>query len=124
MKNTDFLGTRVKTLASTGLSPYEIEEQLNITHYTIHINFHSALMAGYEKAERKAQAELHKLRMQHKREMEKLNKAEMSDEEYRELKKALDRDYYHLHKEDINNRRKTKQLEERIRKKSRRSDES
>lgn len=81
-------------------------------------------MDGYVKAERKAQAELYRLKQQHKREMEKLNKAEMSEEEKRQLRNALERDYYHLHKEDINNRRKTKQLEERIRKKSRRSDES
>ncbi len=125
MRNMDFLRTRVKILASTGLSPYQIEEQLNITHYTIHINFHSALMDGYEKAERKAQAELHKIRMKHKREMEKLNKADdMSEEKARLLRNALERDFYNLNKEEIKRRRKSKNLEERIRNKSRRSDES
>lgn len=124
MKNTDFLRIRVKALASTGLSPYEIEGRLSIPHYTIHINFHNALMDGYEKAERKAQAELYRLKQQHKREMEKLNKAEMSEEEKRQLRNALERDYYHLNKEEIKKRRNSKNLEERIRRKSRRSDES
>ena len=124
MKNMDFLRTRVKTLASAGFSPFEIEEKLNITHYTIHTTFHQALMDGYEKAERKAQAELYRLKQQHKREMEKLNKAEMSEEEKRQLRNALERDYYHLNKEEIKKRRNSKNLEERIRRKSRRSDES
>lgn len=82
-------------------------------------------MDGYEKAERKAQAELHKIRMKHKREMEKLNKADdMSEEKARLLRNALERDFYNLNKEEIKRRRKSKNLEERIRNKSRRSDES
>ena len=33
----NFLDQRIKTFASQGLSPYEIEEKLGIKHYTIHI---------------------------------------------------------------------------------------
>ena len=42
----NFLDQRIKTFASQGLSPYEIEEKLGIKHYTIHIEHHEALMAG------------------------------------------------------------------------------
>lgn len=55
----NFLDQRIKTFASQGLSPYEIEEKLGFKHYTIHIEHHEALMAGYSfdvKSEKKLAA--------------------------------------------------------------------
>ena len=41
----NLLDQRIRTFASQGLSPYEIEERLGMEHYTIHIKYHQALMA-------------------------------------------------------------------------------
>ena len=36
-------------LATAGKTPYEIEEELGLAHYTIHLSYHHALMVGYER---------------------------------------------------------------------------
>lgn len=41
---------QIRMLAAAGRTPYEIEEELGMKHYTIHIAHHRALMAGYEKS--------------------------------------------------------------------------
>lgn len=62
------IGVEITRLASLGTTPLEIEKQLGFSPYTIHINYHHALMEGYsirqdwleakekEKAERKKKA--------------------------------------------------------------------
>lgn len=47
----NLLDHRIKTFASQGLSPYEIEEKLGFKHYTIHIEHHEALMEGYARSD-------------------------------------------------------------------------
>lgn len=47
----NLLDQRIKTFASQGLSPYEIEEKLGFKHYTIHIEHHEALMEGYARSD-------------------------------------------------------------------------
>lgn len=38
---------RITRLAAIGRSPYQIEAELGIPHYTIHQKYHAALQAGY-----------------------------------------------------------------------------
>lgn len=52
----NLLDQRIRTFASQGLSPYEIEEKLGLQHYTIHIKYHQALMNGYATAPASGQA--------------------------------------------------------------------
>ena len=40
----------ITRLAALGCSPYQIEEELRIPHYTIHQKYHDALQAGYARA--------------------------------------------------------------------------
>ena len=40
---------QVRILATAGKTPYEIEEELGLAHYTIHLSYHHALMVGYER---------------------------------------------------------------------------
>jgi len=40
---------QVRMLATAGKTPYEIEEELGLAHYTIHLSYHHALMVGYER---------------------------------------------------------------------------
>lgn len=40
---------QVRILATAGRTPYEIEEELGLAHYTIHLSYHRALMVGYER---------------------------------------------------------------------------
>lgn len=47
----NLLDQRIRTFASQGLSPYEIEEKLGLQHYTIHIEHHHALMEGYARSD-------------------------------------------------------------------------
>ena len=47
----NLLDQRIRTFASQGLSPYEIEERLGMEHYTIHIEHHHALMEGYARSD-------------------------------------------------------------------------
>lgn len=46
----------ITRLASLGQSPYQIEETLKIPHYTIHLRYHAALMAGYEARARRCES--------------------------------------------------------------------
>jgi hypothetical protein len=41
------LEDRILRLARLGMTPYQIEEQLGIKHFTIHIGYHKTLMQGY-----------------------------------------------------------------------------
>lgn len=41
------LEDRILRLARLGMTPYQIEEQLGIKHFTIHISYHKVLQQGY-----------------------------------------------------------------------------
>ena len=41
------LEDRILRLVRLGMTPYQIEEQLGIKHFTIHIGYHKTLMQGY-----------------------------------------------------------------------------
>lgn len=45
------LEDRILRLARLGMTPYQIEEQLGIKHFTIHISCHKTLMQGYSENE-------------------------------------------------------------------------
>lgn len=45
------LEDRILRLARLGMTPYQIEEQLGIKHFTIHIGYHKTLMQGYSENE-------------------------------------------------------------------------
>lgn len=45
------LEDRILRLARLGMTPYQIEEQLGIKHFTIHISYHKTLMQGYSENE-------------------------------------------------------------------------
>lgn len=42
----------ITRLAAIGRSPYQIESELGIPHYTIHLQYHAALQAGYARMAR------------------------------------------------------------------------
>lgn len=46
----------ITRLATMGRSPYQIEEALGMPHYTIHLRYHAALMAGYEARARRGES--------------------------------------------------------------------
>ena len=87
----DLLRDQVSSLAAQGFSPYEIEEQLGMEHYTIHIHHHADLMVGYraylaKKSARAKAAELPKTpeeieerRRQYQREYWKNNKRRLRE---------------------------------------------
>lgn len=41
------LEDRILRLARLGMTPYQIEEQLGVKHFTIHIGYHKVLQQGY-----------------------------------------------------------------------------
>lgn len=41
------LEDRILRLARLGMTPYQIEEQLGIKHFTIHLGYHKVLQQGY-----------------------------------------------------------------------------
>ena len=45
------LEDRILRLARLGMTPYQIEEQLGIKHFTIHIGYHKVLQQGYSENE-------------------------------------------------------------------------
>lgn len=45
------LEDRILRLARLGMTPYQIEEQLGIKHFTIHIGYHKTLQQGYSENE-------------------------------------------------------------------------
>lgn len=45
------LEDRILRLARLGMTPYQIEEQLGIKHFTIHIGYHKTPMQGYSENE-------------------------------------------------------------------------
>lgn len=46
------LEDRILRLARLGMTPYQIEEQLGIKHFTIHIGYHKVLQQGTPKTMR------------------------------------------------------------------------
>lgn len=46
----------VRSLASEGLSPKEIEDKLGMKPYTIHMTYHKDLMEGYKKRTKKLES--------------------------------------------------------------------
>lgn len=86
----NLLDQRIRTFASQGLSPYEIEERLGMEHYTIHIKYHQALMNGYTTAPASGQA--HALSAEEKAERKRERAKEHREEynrKYRELYHAM-----------------------------------
>ena len=73
----------IRRLASLGVSPQEIEQQLGIPPFTIHMHFHMDLMTGYVKyeerlqtdAEYKAQRRAEKVRLRNREHMRKMRRA-------------------------------------------------
>lgn len=45
------LEDRILNLARLGFTPYQIEEGLDMEHFTIHIKYHQVLMKGYSETE-------------------------------------------------------------------------
>ena len=81
----NLLDQRIRTFASQGLSPYEIEERLGMEHYTIHIKYHQALMNGYTTAPASGQA--HALSAEEKAERKRERAKERWEEKKEEAKK-------------------------------------
>lgn len=81
----NLLDQRIKTFASQGLSPYEIEEKLGIKHYTIRIEHHEALMNGYVTAP--ASGRVHTLSAEEKAERKRERAKERWEEKKEEAKK-------------------------------------
>ena len=81
----NLLDQRIRTFASQGLSPYEIEERLGMEHYTIHIKYHQALMNGYTMAPASGQA--HALSAEEKAERKRERAKERREEKKAEAKK-------------------------------------
>lgn len=112
----NLLDQRIRTFASQGLSPYEIEEKLGLQHYTIHIEHHHALMEGYarsdngeKEAERKERRrELNRAYEARHREERRRKKQErfQNDPEYRECQKAAYKRYREKHALELSARRK------------------
>lgn len=112
----NFLDQRIKTFASQGLSPYEIEEKLGFKHYTIHIEHHEALMAGYSfdvKSEKKLAAKERKRDYQrayeanHRKERARKKRQRYeNDPEFRERMKAAYKRYREKHALEISARNK------------------
>ncbi len=81
----------ITRLAAMWRSPYQIESELGIPHYTIHQKYHAALMAGYSR-----RADLNDSKS-------KASKAESTEcgEMERKRDRANRRDYYQKHKTEI-----------------------
>ena len=112
----NFLDQRIKTFASQGLSPYEIEEKLGIKHYTIHIEHHEALMARYSfdvKSEKKLAAKERKRDYQrayeanHRKERKRIHQERYANDlEYRKRIQEAQKRYREKHALELNARRK------------------
>ena len=112
----NFLDQRIKTFASQGLSPYEIEEKLGIKHYTIHIEHHEALMAGYSsdtKSEKKLAAKERKRDYQrayeanHRKERKRIHQERYANDlEYRKRIQEAEKRYREKHALELSARRR------------------
>ncbi len=120
----NLLDQRIRTFASQGLSPYEIEERLGMEHYTIHIKYHQALMNGYttapasgqahalsaeEKAERKrerAKERREEKKAEAKKQGEVPKRVEMTHEERLARRREYDARYRRKHREEYNRKRR------------------
>ncbi len=120
----NLLDQRIRTFASQGLSPYEIEEKLGLQHYTIHIKYHQALMNGYatapasgqahalsaeEKAERKrerAKERREEKKAEAKKQGEVPKRVEMTHEERLARRREYDARYRRKHREEYNRKRR------------------
>lgn len=112
----NFLDQRIKTFASQGLSPYEIEEKLGIKHYTIHIEHHEALMAGYSsdtKSEKKLAAKERKRDYQrayeanHRKERKRIHQERYANDlEYRKRIQEAQKRYREKHALELSARRR------------------
>lgn len=112
----NFLDQRIKTFASQGLSPYEIEEKLGVKHYTIHIEHHEALMAGYSsdtKSEKKLAAKERKREYQrayeanHRKERKRIHQERYANDlEYRKRIQEAQKRYREKHALELSARRR------------------
>lgn len=120
----NLLDQRIRTFASQGLSPYEIEEKLGLQHYTIHIKYHQALMNGYatapasgqartlsaeEKAERKrerAKERWEEKKEEAKKQGEVPKRVEMTHGERLARRREYDARYRRKHREEYNRKRR------------------
>ncbi len=112
----NLLDQRIRTFASQGLSPYEIEERLGMEHYTIHIKYHQALMAGYSsdtKSEKKLAAKERKREYQraydadHRKERaRKKRQRYANDPEFRKRKQEAGKRYREKHALELSARRR------------------
>ena len=120
----NLLDQRIRTFASQGLSPYEIEEKLGLQHYTIHIKYHQALMNGYvtapvsgqartlsaeEKAARKrerAKEQWEEKKAEAKKQGEVPKRVEMTHEERLARRREYDARYRRKHREEYNRKRR------------------
>jgi hypothetical protein len=123
-RKMNLLDQRIRTFASQGLSPYEIEERLGMEHYTIHIKYHQALMNGYtmapasgqahalsaeEKAERKrerAKERREEKKAEAKKQGEVPKRVEMTHEERLARRREYDARYRRKHREEYNRKRR------------------
>lgn len=112
----NFLDQRIKTFASQGLSPYEIEEKLGFKHYTIHIEHHEALMTGYSfdvKSEKKLAAKELKRDYQrayeanHRKERKRIHQERYANDlEYRKRIQEAQKRYREKHALELSARRR------------------
>lgn len=112
----NLLDQRIRTFASQGLSPYEIEERLGMEHYTIRIEHHEALMAGYSsdtKSEKKLAAKERKREYQraydadHRKERaRKKRQRYANDPEFRKRKQEAEKRYREKHALELSARRR------------------
>lgn len=120
----NLLDQRIRTFASQGLSPYEIEERLGMEHYTIRIKYHQALMNGYvtapasgrvhtlsaeEKAERKrerAKERREEKKEEAKKQGEVPKRVKMTHEERLARRREYDARYRRKHREEYNRKRR------------------
>lgn len=93
----------ITRLAALGRSPYQIEEELRIPHYTIHQKYHDALQAGYARAAGLNEPESDASAVVPTEPIERrLNKAnEEKEARKREIRAKYRRDYYRKHKAEI-----------------------
>lgn len=112
----NFLDQRIRAFASQGLSPYEIEEKLGFKHYTIHIEHHEALMAGYSfdvKSEKKLAAKELKRDYQrayeanHRKERKRIHQERYANDlEYRKRIQEAQKRYREKHALELSARRR------------------
>lgn len=109
------LEDRILRLARLGMTPYQIEEQLGIKHFTIHIGYHKVLQQGYSENEaffdRTADEQLSGTVTEKFRQLslkKRPVKEQLTDEEQREKQAqkraknaAKRRRYYQRHREEI-----------------------